>query len=211
MSIINTVYPQSGTNTSDATATAAQILSPYTAYVAAGKVTGSMPNNGAVSQGLTPGEQYTIPAGYHNGTGIVTCNKPIFGVLKVNSINPISSTKISYTLSKSLNLSQIVYFGISRNSVFGIGRTGNQYILSLSGTNMPVMGGSSIPYIVSFYHDEASESLIRVASTPGTIYNPSNLFTLSGNTLTFDISWISSNSYIFNVNAKYNLELQYST
>lgn len=43
MPIINTVYPQTGTNTSDATATAAQILSPYTAYVASGKVTGTMP------------------------------------------------------------------------------------------------------------------------------------------------------------------------
>lgn len=42
MPIINTVYPQTGSNTGDATATAAQILSPYTAYVASGKVTGTI-------------------------------------------------------------------------------------------------------------------------------------------------------------------------
>lgn len=43
MSIINTSYFQTGTDTGDATATASQILSPYTAYVASGKVTGTMP------------------------------------------------------------------------------------------------------------------------------------------------------------------------
>lgn len=43
MPITNTVFPQVGQNTSDATATASQILAPYTAYVATGKVTGTMP------------------------------------------------------------------------------------------------------------------------------------------------------------------------
>lgn len=52
MSIINTSYFQTGTNTDDATATASQILSPYTAYVASGKVTGSIQSQGA--QTITP-------------------------------------------------------------------------------------------------------------------------------------------------------------
>ena len=34
--------------------------------------TGTMPNNGAVSGQATPSQPYTIPAGYHNGSGIVT-------------------------------------------------------------------------------------------------------------------------------------------
>ena len=36
--------------------------------------TGSMPNRGAVSQTLNAGGSYTIPAGYHNGSGKVTAN-----------------------------------------------------------------------------------------------------------------------------------------
>lgn len=33
-----------------------------------------MANQGAVSSSLNPGGSYTIPAGYHNGSGKVTAN-----------------------------------------------------------------------------------------------------------------------------------------
>ncbi len=35
-------------------------------------LTGTMPNRGAVSQELAAGGSYTVPAGYHNGAGVVT-------------------------------------------------------------------------------------------------------------------------------------------
>ncbi len=37
-------------------------------------LTGKMPNRGAVTQSLNAGGSYTIPAGYHNGSGKITAN-----------------------------------------------------------------------------------------------------------------------------------------
>ena len=59
-------------DTTDANATAADILSGKTAYVNKNKITGEMANNGNV-QGVisTKAGTYTIPAGAHSGLGNV--------------------------------------------------------------------------------------------------------------------------------------------
>lgn len=69
-----TVLGINGTYTSDGTASAGHILNGYIAYSKGTKLTGSMANRGAVTSSLNCGGSYTIPAGYHNGSGKVTAN-----------------------------------------------------------------------------------------------------------------------------------------
>lgn len=58
--------------TSDATATAAEILATKTAYKNGSKLVGTMTNNGAVTGTIsTKTGQYTVPQGYHDGSGKV--------------------------------------------------------------------------------------------------------------------------------------------
>lgn len=60
-------------DTTDADAVAAEILLNKKAYVNKNKVTGTMPNNGAVTGTIsTKAGQYTVPQGYHDGSGKVS-------------------------------------------------------------------------------------------------------------------------------------------
>lgn len=60
-------------NTQDATASDAEILSGKTAYVRGVKKTGTMPNRGAVAGTISAiSEYYTVPQGYHDGSGKVS-------------------------------------------------------------------------------------------------------------------------------------------
>lgn len=65
--------PDEYITTGDADAVAADILDDKTAYVDGVKVTGSMPNNGAVTKTLDgTTKSVTIAKGYHNGSGAVS-------------------------------------------------------------------------------------------------------------------------------------------
>lgn len=70
----NSLSSQTGVDSGKTAAAAAQILTGYQAWVNGSKVTGSMANQGAKTSALNCGGSYTIPAGYHNGSGKVTAN-----------------------------------------------------------------------------------------------------------------------------------------
>ena len=63
------------TKLNSTTATAGDILSGKTAYSRGILVTGTMANKGAVSATINSGESYTIPEGYHNGSGKVNVSE----------------------------------------------------------------------------------------------------------------------------------------
>lgn len=70
--------PITGTNTYDSntsndTATASEILATKTAHARGTALTGTMPNNGAVTGTIsTVAGEYTVPQGYHDGSGKVS-------------------------------------------------------------------------------------------------------------------------------------------
>lgn len=60
-------------NTQDANATDSEILAGKTAYVKGTKKTGTMKNNGAVAGSISKKDgTYTVPQGYHDGSGKVS-------------------------------------------------------------------------------------------------------------------------------------------
>lgn len=62
-------------DSTDATATVSEILAGATAYARGEKLTGTMPNNGGITQTIdTVAQVVTIPQGYHDGSGKVSIN-----------------------------------------------------------------------------------------------------------------------------------------
>ena len=84
--------PITGTNTYDSntsndTATASEILATKTAHARGTALTGTMPNNGAVSGTIsTVSGEYTVPIGYHDGSGKVSISSTEHSKLIANNI-----------------------------------------------------------------------------------------------------------------------------
>lgn len=89
------VLASSGPAPTGGDALPAEVLSGKTFTNDNGAQTGTMTNNGAVSQTLSAGQSYTIPEGYHNGSGIVTASN--------SSISVVQSANTSGSGTENLN------------------------------------------------------------------------------------------------------------
>lgn len=94
--------PEAYQDVSSVTAAAGDVLATKTIVTSDGTVTaGTMPNNGAVSKSLdatTSNQSYTVPAGYHNGSGTVSI------VLETKSATPTTASQdITPTSGKVLS------------------------------------------------------------------------------------------------------------
>ncbi len=106
-------------NANSGNAGTSQVLSGYTFYSnSATKQTGTMTNRGAVSTTISPGGSYTIPAGYHNGSGVVSASSGLYGSPSMQTAtngNQQATTRTA-TVSFSGKVVTVSGFGYSNNS-----------------------------------------------------------------------------------------------
>lgn len=90
-------------NTQDATANEDEILADKTAYNKGVKITGKMKNNGAVSGTISSKDgAYTVPQGYHDGSGKVQIDETERAKLKPENIRQdITILGVTGTMSGS--------------------------------------------------------------------------------------------------------------
>ena len=87
-------------NTTDANATAGEILSGKTAYVNKSKVTGSMTNNGSANVTVTSKSGTSITAGYYDGSGkAVIDSTSATNLVATNIRNGVTILGVEGTLS----------------------------------------------------------------------------------------------------------------
>lgn len=146
------IFDVDGSFTSDANAVAAEILTGKIGYVKGQKITGSMPNRGAVSQSLAINGTYTIPAGYHNGSGKVTQSIPTKGAA---SYRPGTSAQ---TIAAGQYLSGAQTIQGDGNLVAGNIRKGVS-IFGVAGTYDPAPSGTLVWCGYGETRNEANEDV----------------------------------------------------
>ena len=117
------------------------MLSGKTILTSSGLITGSMTNNGNVSKSLNAGSSYTIPKGYHDGTGKVIANTLASQTSATATAGNILSGKTAY-----VNGNKITGTIASKAAATYTPTTSNQTIASgqyLSGTQT-IKGDSNL-------------------------------------------------------------------
>lgn len=196
-----------GIDTGDADAQAAELLINKAAYVQGKKVTGTMPNKGAVNKTLTQsGEVFMIPAGYHNGSGKVTgATAQELGAFSVmpRVKNETTGNTYTFNLPKNCEIYSDGNITVSIGSYTAI--TGG-IITNAAGTiefkvlphwEVSVYYGNTLLYINSNDIISKGESRLRGLPCPGYLQMTANLMmpTLNGSIYFFSLGRNNSSGY----------------
>lgn len=182
--------PGAATAKLDGTATAADVLAGKTFYSTdqRSKLTGTMPNNGTISKSITPtlnSQNYTIPPGYHPGTGKVTV-EPIVGgsetkILKGNGANHETAT-LDFNLPVRNKLHICVSSFWARGNFVVYGLKNGSYI-QLHSSPFPVDPNGINQNLGISWNGTGSYDAVRIVMTRDEIYNNSCDFAVTVSTL----------------------------
>lgn len=172
----NILLIETGTDTSDATAVVADVLSTKTFYANNEKLTGTMVNNGAVTSSLNAGGSYTIPKGYHNGNGKITANSlasqtsatATAGQILSGQTAFVNGNKVTGTLVNREAYTSAVGVAIGANSVVYVRINSGGYINNGSAGYPEVMvNGSDIASAIGLTADKivAGNTILGIAGT----------------------------------------------
>lgn len=146
ISSIKTATSSGGTDTSDATVNASDVLSGKIAYGASGRIVGSMKNNGSQTIDVSSvNASYTISKGYHDGSGSVQ----------------ISSTEVSKLVSSNIKRG-ITILGVTGSYQGSASSSGIQVKTGTTTSTSIYTGLSSIDKFIMYSDNISSEGLVNV-------------------------------------------------
>ena len=160
---------------SQTNATADKILSGYKAYSGGNLLTGTMANRGAVNSSLNCGGSYTIPAGYHNGSGKITANS-----LASQTTGTATANNLSNGVTAWVNGNKITGNGTDVNNAYNNGYNAGKTAGTLKRITVSNATGAVKTALPNIYSTLTAENfaLGNVNATPGR--HGGNLGTASG-------------------------------